>query len=241
MGHEADGSGPFPTVFEIHGGPTWHDSDAFAAGPAAWLDHGFAVVRVNYRGSTGYGREWTDALKHRVGLIELEDIAAVREWAVSSGLADPAKLVLTGGSWGGYLTLLGLGTQPDAWTVGIAAVPVADYVASYADEMEALKSLDRTFFGGSPQEVPDRYEASSPITYVEQVKAPVYISAGMNDPRCPIRQIDNYVERLRALDKPHEVYRYDAGHGSLVVEERIKQVRLELAFALRHVGAAIAD
>jgi acetyl esterase/lipase len=230
------GTGPFPTVFEIHGGPTWHDSDSFAAGPAAWLDHGFAVVRVNYRGSTGYGREWTDALKHRVGLIELEDIAAVREWAVSSGLADPSRLVLTGGSWGGYLTLLGLGTQPKSWTVGIAAVPVADYVTAYEDEMEALKSLDRTFFGGSPQEVPDRYEASSPLTYADQVIAPVYISAGMNDPRCPIRQIDNYVERLRALDKPHEVYRYDAGHGSLVVEERIKQVRLELAFALRHMG-----
>ncbi|MEV6008216.1 prolyl oligopeptidase family serine peptidase [Streptomyces sp. NPDC051976] len=231
-----EGAGSFPTVFEIHGGPTWHDSDSFTAGPAAWVDHGFAVVRVNYRGSTGYGREWTDALKHRVGLIELEDIAAVREWAVESGLADPARLVLTGGSWGGYLTLLGLGTQPQAWTVGIAAVPVADYAAAYADEMEALKSLDRTFFGGSPEEVPDRYRASSPLTYVEQVTAPVYISAGMNDPRCPIRQIDNYVDRLRSLDKPHEVYRYDAGHGSLVVEERIKQVRLELAFALRHVG-----
>jgi dipeptidyl aminopeptidase/acylaminoacyl peptidase len=230
-----EAAGPFPTVFEIHGGPTWHDSDAFAAGPAAWLDHGFAVVRVNYRGSTGYGREWTDALKHRVGLIELEDIAAVREWAVSSGLADPSRLVLTGGSWGGYLTLLGLGTQPDAWSVGIAAVPVADYPTAYADEMEALKSLDRTFFGGSPEEVPDRYEASSPLTYVDQVTAPVYISAGTNDPRCPIRQIDNYVERLRQLDKPHEVYRYDAGHGSLVVEERIKQVRLERAFAMRHV------
>jgi dipeptidyl aminopeptidase/acylaminoacyl peptidase len=230
------GPGPWPTVFEIHGGPTWHDSDAFAAGPAAWLDHGFAVVRVNYRGSTGYGREWTDALKHRVGLIELEDIGAVREWAVSSGLADPARLVLTGGSWGGYLTLLGLGTQPEAWSVGIAAVPVADYPTAYADEMEALKALDRTLFGGSPQEVPDRYEASSPLSYVGRVAAPVYISAGMNDPRCPIRQIDNYVEQLRALDKPHEVYRYDAGHGSLVVEERIKQVRLELAFALRYLG-----
>lgn len=230
---------PLPTVFEIHGGPTWHDSDAFAASPAAWLDHGFAVVRVNYRGSTGYGRAWTDALKHRVGLIELEDIAAVREWAVSSGLADPSRLVLTGGSWGGYLTLLGLGTQPEAWTVGIAAVPVADYATAYADEMEALKALDRTLFGGSPEEVPERYEASSPISYVEKVTAPVYISAGTNDPRCPIRQIDNYVERLRTLDKPHEVYRYDAGHGSLVVEERIKQVRLELAFALRHTGAAV--
>lgn len=237
----ATGWAPYPTVFEIHGGPTWHDSDAFAAGPAAWLDHGFAVVRVNYRGSTGYGREWTDALKHRVGLIELEDIAAVREWAVGSGLADPAKLVLAGGSWGGFLTLLGLGTQPDSWAVGVAAVPVADYVTAYGDEMEALKALDRTLFGGSPEEVPERFEASSPITYVEKVKAPVYISAGLNDPRCPIRQIDDYVERLEDLGKVHEVYRYDAGHGSLVVEERIKQLRLELDFVLRHLGMLPAD
>ncbi|MFF4156690.1 S9 family peptidase [Streptomyces sp. NPDC001678] len=230
------GEGPFPTVFDIHGGPTWHDSDAFAAAPAAWVDHGFAVVRVNYRGSTGYGRAWTDALKHRVGLIELEDIAAVREWAVASGLADPERLVLAGGSWGGYLTLLGLGTQPGSWALGLAAVPVADYVTAYHDEMEALKALDRTLLGGTPEEVPERYAASSPLTYVDDVRAPVYISAGMNDPRCPIRQVENYVERLKLRGHPHEVYRYDAGHGSLVTEERIKQLRLEIAFAERHLG-----
>nr|WP_307067309.1 prolyl oligopeptidase family serine peptidase [Streptomyces sp. B3I8] len=234
----AGASGPLPTVFDIHGGPTWHDSDAFAAAPAAWVDHGYAVVRINYRGSTGYGREWTDALKHRVGLIELEDISAVREWAVSSGLADPERLVLTGGSWGGYLTLLGLGVQPELWTVGIAAVPVADYVTAYHDEMEALKAMDRTLLGGTPEEVPERFEASSPLTYVDAVKVPVYISAGVNDPRCPIRQIENYVDRLAARGAVHEVYRYDAGHGSLVVDERIKQVRLELEFAARHVGGA---
>ncbi len=231
----AGSSGPLPTVFDIHGGPTWHDSDSFAAGPAAWVDHGYAVVRVNYRGSTGYGRAWTDALKHRVGLIELEDIAAVREWAVTSGLADPERLILTGGSWGGYLTLLGVGTQPESWTLGIAAVPVADYVTAYHDEMEALKALDRTLLGGTPEEVPDRFEASSPLTYVDDVKAPVYISAGVNDPRCPIRQVENYVKRLEARGAVHEVYRYDAGHGSLVVDERIKQLRLELDFASRHL------
>ncbi|AYG82009.1 Dipeptidyl aminopeptidase BIII [Streptomyces hundungensis] len=230
------GEGPFPTLFEIHGGPTWHDSDAFASGPAAWIDHGYAVVRVNYRGSTGYGRAWTDALKHRVGLIELEDIAAVRDWAVSSGLADPERLVLAGGSWGGYLTLLGLGTQPEAWALGLAAVPVADYVTAYHDEMEALKAMDRTLLGGTPEEVPERFRASSPLTYVDAVAAPVYISAGVNDPRCPIRQVENYVERLVARGAVHEVYRYDAGHGSLVVEERIKQVRLELDFASRHLS-----
>jgi acetyl esterase/lipase len=232
------GEGPFPTVFEIHGGPTAHDCDAFAPGPAAWVDHGYAVIMVNYRGSTGYGRDWTDALKHRIGLIELEDIAAVREWAVSSGLADPERLVLSGGSWGGYLTLLGLGTQPEAWSVGLAAVPIADYVTAYRDEMEELKAVDRTLLGGAPEEVPERFAASSPLTYVDAVKAPVYISAGLNDPRCPIRQVENYVDRLAQRGAVHEVYRYDAGHGSLVVEERIKQVRQEIEFATRHLPQA---
>ncbi|MFC1430990.1 prolyl oligopeptidase family serine peptidase [Streptacidiphilus sp. N1-3] len=230
------GEGPFPVLFQVHGGPTWHDSDAFAPGAAVWIDHGFAVVRVNYRGSTGYGQAWTDALRNRVGLIELEDIAAVRTWAIESGLADPSRLVLSGGSWGGYLTLLGLGTQPDDWALGLAIVPVADYVTAYHDEMEGLKAMDRTLLGGTPEEVPERFAASSPLTYVEQVRAPVYISAGLNDPRCPIAQIENYVARLEKLGRVHEVYRYEAGHGSLVVQERIKQLRLELDFVSRHLG-----
>jgi acetyl esterase/lipase len=227
--------GPFPTVFDIHGGPTAQDTDAFSPPAAAWIDHGFAVVRVNYRGSTGYGSAWRDAIEGRVGLTELEDIKAVRDWAVSAGLADPERLVLTGGSWGGFLVLLGLGTQPDDWTVGVASVPVADYIAAYEDEMEGLRAFDRSLFGGSPDEVPERYRESSPITYVERVKAPVLVLAGENDPRCPIRQIDNYLGRLAELGKPHEVYRYDAGHGSLVVAERIRQMAVEMAFARKHV------
>ncbi|GLZ08209.1 peptide hydrolase [Actinomadura sp. NBRC 104412] len=234
----AEGDAPFPTVFDIHGGPTAQDQDSFVPSTAAWVDHGFAVVRVNYRGSTGYGSEWRDAIEGRVGLTELEDIKAVRDWAVSSGLADPARLVLTGGSWGGFLTLLGIGTQPDDWTVAVAAVPVADYVAAYEDEMEGLQAFDRSLFGGSPDDVPERYKESSPITYVERVKAPVLILAGENDPRCPIRQIDNYLERLAELGRPHDVYRYDAGHGSLVVEERIKQMEAEISFARKHLGLA---
>jgi dienelactone hydrolase len=231
-----EGEGPFPTVFDIHGGPTAQDTDAFSPPTAAWVDHGFAVVQVNYRGSTGYGSEWRDAIEGRVGLTELEDIKAVRDWAVSSGLADPSALVLTGGSWGGFLTLLGLGTQPDDWSVGIAAVPVADYFAAYEDEMEGLQAFDRSLFGGSPDEVPERYRESSPLTYVERVRVPVLILAGENDPRCPIRQIDNYLKRLDELGTPHDVYRYEAGHGSLVVEERIKQMTAEMAFARRHLN-----
>jgi dienelactone hydrolase len=229
------GAGPFPTVFDVHGGPAAYDDDSFSPDAAAWIDHGFAVVRVNYRGSSGYGSEWRDAIEGRPGLVELEDIKAVRDWAVSSRLADPSRLVLTGGSWGGFITLLGIGTQPGDWSVAIGIVPVADYVAAYEDEMEALQAFDRSLFGGSPADVPERYTASSPITYVDQVTTPVLVMAGENDPRCPIRQIDNYLARLRELGKDHEVYRYDAGHGSLVVEERIRQMAATIDFARKHL------
>ena len=231
-----DGRGPFPTVFLVHGGPTHHDSDSFAADRAAYVDLGCAVVHVNYRGSTGYGAAWRDAITGRPGLTELEDVAAVHEWAVQSGLADAGRCVLAGGSWGGYLALLGLGTQPQRWAAGVAAVPVADYLAAYEDEMEPLRAFDRSLFGGSPAEVPDRYTRSSPITYVDAVRAPVLLLAGANDPRCPIRQIDNWITAAQERGKAVEVYRFDAGHGSLVVDERVRQMRAELEFVARVLG-----
>ncbi|MGW4486010.1 prolyl oligopeptidase family serine peptidase [Amycolatopsis sp. NPDC004368] len=227
--------GPLPTVFSLHGGPHAADEDRFSAYRATWLDAGFAVVEVNYRGSTGYGSAWRDAIEGRPGLTELEDVAAVHDWAVESGLSDKDKCVVNGASWGGYLSLLALGTQPSRWAAGVAGVPVADYVAAYEDEMEQLRSFDRALFGGSPSDVPAVYKECSPITYVDAVSAPVLILAGDNDPRCPIRQIENYLDRLGSRDAPHEFYRYDAGHGSLVIAETIKQTSIEVDFALRAV------
>ncbi len=233
---EPIGPRPHPAIFQVHGGPTANDSDAFSPSVQAWVDHGFAVLLVNYRGSSGYGKAWRDALEGNPGLTELEDIAKVHEWAVASRLIDPSRTVLAGGSWGGYVTLLGLGTQPERWALGIAAVPVADYIAAYEDEMEPLKAFDRSLFGGTPAKIPDFYRERSPITHVERVRAPVLILAGENDPRCPIRQIDNYVTRLRELGKSHDVYRYDAGHGSLVIEETIRQMHAQIAFVAKHLG-----
>ncbi|HEY4938552.1 MAG TPA: prolyl oligopeptidase family serine peptidase [Actinomycetota bacterium] len=230
------GPPPHPTIFWVHGGPAAHDRDAFSPRVQAWVDHGYAVVLVNYRGSTGYGREWRDALQDNPGLTELEDLAAVRAHLVREGLADPSRLILGGASWGGYLTLLGLGRQPDAWSLGLAAVPVADYVAAFEDEMEPLQAFDRALFGGTPAEIPDRYLERSPITYVDRVRAPLLIIAGRNDPRCPIRQIENYLGRLRSLGHPHEFYEFQAGHSSLVIDEQIRQMEAQIAFAHRHLA-----
>jgi dienelactone hydrolase len=226
---------PPPLYVDIHGGPTALDTDSFAAEPAAWVDAGFAVLSVNYRGSDGYGAVWRDALEADVGFTELADIAAVRDHLVATGEVDGDRCVLAGASWGGFLTLLGLGTQPERWAAGVAVVPVADYVAAYEDEMEPLKAFDRSLFGGSPTEVPDAYRRASPLTWVDAVRAPVLVVAGANDPRCPIRQIDTYLDALTACGHVHEVYRYDAGHGSAVVDERIRQVRIALDFVDRHL------
>ena len=115
-------------------------------------------------------------------------------------------------------------------------MPVADYVAAYEDEMEPLRAFDRSLFGGSPEQVPERYVASSPITHVDAVRAPVLVLAGANDPRCPLRQIENWLAAAAERGKDVEEYRYDAGHGSLVVDERVRQMRVELAFVARRLG-----
>ncbi|WP_406688203.1 prolyl oligopeptidase family serine peptidase [Saccharopolyspora sp. ID03-671] len=230
------GDGPVPTVFNLHGGPHAADEDRFSAYRAAWLDAGFAVVEINYRGSTGYGSAWRDAIEGRPGTTELEDVARVHDWAIETGLTTPALSVVAGASWGGYLTLLALGTQPERWAGGVAGVPVADYVSAFADEMEPLRAYDRALFGGSPEEIPAVYEKASPITYIDQVRAPVLVLAGDNDPRCPIQQILNYLDRLGEREIPFEFYRYDAGHGSLVVAETLRQVATEIHFARRAVG-----
>lgn len=220
----------YPAVFLVHGGPASADDDSFDAVRATYLDAGMAVVQVNYRGSTGYGSEWRDALTARVGHTELADIAAVQDDLVIRGLIDPDRCAIAGHSWGGFLTLLALGTQQSRWRCGVAGVPVADYLAAYEDEMEPMRAYDRALFGGSPAERKSAFEDSSPLTWVEYVQAPVLIFAGENDPRCPIRQINNYIDALDRRDKLHQVYRFNAGHGSMVVGERMRQVATEVNF-----------
>ena len=232
---DSGGPVPAPTVVSLHGGPHAADEDRFTAVRAAWVDAGFVHVEINYRGSTGYGSVWRDAIEGRPGTTELADVAAVVDRLVADGIADPARCVVEGWSWGGYLALLAAGTQPQRWAASIAGVPVADYLAAYEDEMEQLRAFDRALFGGSPQEQPELYRAASPLTHVGAVRAPVLLLAGENDPRCPIRQIDNYLDALAEHGNAYEVRRFDAGHGSLVIEETIRHIATEIDFARRAV------
>ena len=230
-----DGQGPFPTMMFVHGGPTWIDVDRWSPEVQAYVDAGFAVAMVNYRGSIGYGSEWRDALIGDIGGPELEDVLAGVDDLVARGIADPARLVVAGWSWGGYVTLMMLGTHPGRFKAGVAGVPVADYVASYEDMSPILQAYDRALLGGPPADVPDLMRRRSPIEHVDAVTEPLLILAGRNDSRCPIRQVINYVDRLQAREHPLELYLYDTGHASFVLDEEIRQVGVILGFLERTV------
>jgi dipeptidyl aminopeptidase/acylaminoacyl peptidase len=225
-------AGPHPLLALVHGGPNMAITDSFSPEVQAWVDHGFAVAMVNYRGSTGYGMEFRDALIGDPGFPEVADVISGLDRLVEEGVADPDRAVVAGGSWGGYIALLAVGLHPDRWRAAVAAVPVGDYPAAYEDESPSLQAFDRSLFGGSPAEVGDLYRERSPLTYVDRVRAPVLILAGDNDSRCPIAQVLNYVEALRQKGGDVELYRFDAGHGTLVIDERIRQMRAELGFTL---------
>ena len=230
-----EGQGPFPTMMFVHGGPTWIDVDRWSPEVQAYVDAGFVVAMVNYRGSIGYGSEWRDALIGDIGGPELEDVLAGLDDLVARGIADPSRLVVAGWSWGGYVTLMMLGTHPGRFKAGVAGVPVADYVASYEDMSPILQAYDRALLGGPPAEVPDLMRRRNPIEHVDAVTEPLLILAGRNDSRCPIRQVMNYVDRLQAREHPFELYLYDTGHVSFVVDEEIRQVGVILDFLARTV------
>jgi dipeptidyl aminopeptidase/acylaminoacyl peptidase len=232
---------PLPLVVEAHGGPHAQTEDSFDPYVQAWVDHGFAVLMPNYRGSTGYGKAWEDALEGDPGRPELVDLRAGRDLLVADGTVHPERVVLAGASWGGYLALLGIGTQPEAWSAAVAVVPVADYLTAYAEESPVLQEVDRSLFRGTPEERPDLYRERSPLTHVERVRAPVLIITGRNDTRCPLRQVDTYVAALAAHRVPHAYEVFEAGHGSLSVEEVIRQQALALDFIAEHLGTLRAQ
>lgn len=228
--------GPHPLVVEVHGGPQAQTDDSFDPHVQAWVDHGFAVLQPNYRGSTGYGKAWEDALQGDPGRPELVDVRAGRDHLVAQGLVDPERVVLAGASWGGYVALQGVGTQPEAWSAAVAVVPVADYLTAYAEEAPSLQEFDRSLFGGTPDEVPELYRDRSPLTHVDRVRAPVLIITGRNDTRCPIRQVDRYVAALAERDLPHTYDVFEEGHGSHAVDETIRQQALAMDFVAEHLG-----
>ena len=159
-------------------------------------DAGYAVLLVNYRGSTGRDAAFRERLRGDIGFPESEDILAGLDHVVAQGLVDPARVALEGWSWGGYLTLLNAGLHPDRWRAALGGIPVGDSVAAHYECAPALRAWDIATMGGSPMEVPELFRERNPLTYVDRVEAPVLLIAGEHDSRCPLGQV--MVVRARA-------------------------------------------
>ncbi len=230
------GDGPFPTILHTHGGPTAVMTNVFHAEAQAWLDHGFAFLSVNYRGSTTFGKAFEKAIWGQLGNLEIDDMAAARDWAIANNIAQPDAILLTGGSYGGYLTLQALGRRPELWAGGMAGVAIADWALMYEDQAETLRGYQRALFGGTPDEKPEAHRDSSPITYAASLQAPILVIQGSNDTRCPARQMQLYEQTLNELGKQIQVHWFDAGHGSYQNEQQIEHQELKMRFAYQVLG-----
>ena len=233
-----DGSGPFPTILETHGGPTSATTDSYAPNSQMWLDHGFAFLSINYRGSTTFGKQFEEKIWHDLGHWEVEDMVAARDWLVEQGIAIPDAILLTGWSYGGYLTLQALGTRPELWAGGMAGIAIADWAVQHEDTADMLRGYQEALFGGTPAQQPARYAASSPITYAAQVRAPVLIIQGRNDTRTPARPIEMYEATMKRLGKTISVHWFETGHlGSFAQTDlAIQHQEMLLRFAYSVLG-----
>ncbi|MGV9273605.1 prolyl oligopeptidase family serine peptidase [Streptomyces griseosporeus] len=228
---------PAPLVFLVHGGPADQDRDAYDATVHSLVASGYSVARVNYRGSTGYGPRWRRAFTAGVGHTQVQDLAAVRADLLRRGLAAPDATALWGVSWGAYLVLLALGTRPGLWQAGIAVKPLADWAAAHRSSTSALRALDLRLFGGTPDEVPERYARSSPLSYAPRVTAPLLVVGATRDAKCPPDQIRSYLSALDAAGVPHEAMWLDTGHDGYDGAAHVAVLRRAMTFLSRRLTA----
>jgi dipeptidyl aminopeptidase/acylaminoacyl peptidase len=232
-----EGIGPWPTVIETHGGPVAVAVDSYWPEGQAWVDNGFAYCSVNYHGSTTFGDKFRDSIVGNPGQLEVDDIVAARAWLVEHNVAKQQHVLLTGWSYGGYLTLQAIGSRPALWAGGVAFIAIADWEGMVGDDVTPpLRTYAQLLLGGSHDERPGVYRSASPITYAEQVRAPLLIIQGRGDTRCPAAQLVRYVERLEELGRDVEVIWFDAGHQGASRDDRIAWMTAALRFAARVVG-----
>ena len=230
------GPGPFPVVLSIHGGPEAQERANYGVGLYQYLlSRGIGVLAPNVRGSTGYGKAYQKLIHHDWGGAELEDFRAAAEYLRALEWVDGDRLGVYGGSFGGFATLSCVSRLPEYWAAAVDIVGPSNLV-TFAKAVPPTWRRMMAAWVGDPETEVDFLMSRSPITYVDQIRAPLFVIQGANDPRVVQPESDQIVERLRELgvDVTYDVYE-DEGHGFTKRVNELKAYGDTVAFFERHL------
>jgi dipeptidyl aminopeptidase/acylaminoacyl peptidase len=226
-----------PAVLLVHGGPNWLFQYNWYPLIQHMLSRGWLVLAPNYRGSTGYGREWQLASRFDLGGVDAADVMAGAAFLQKAGLADPNRIVVTGRSHGGYLTMVCLTQAPEIWAGGSAVVPFLNWFTGHANSREDLQHWDLENMG-DPVTNAELWRSRSPYFYLDRISAPVQLICGANDPRCPASESIEARERLLAMGKAVDFHLYpDEGHAFLKMDNLINAELQRVDFLARRLEA----
>lgn len=203
-------------IVHVHGGPTWHYEDWIDAEVQYLAAQGFTVFQPNYRGSTGFGRAFTDAIKaDGWGGREQDDIRAGIEALIAAGIAQPGKIGITGTSYGGYSSWCAITRWPVELVAASAPIcGMTDLVVDYETTRPDLRPLSASMMGGTPDEVPERFRERSPIHFVGNIRGRLLIIQGEQDPNVTPRNVTDVRQALDRAGIAYEVLTFeDEGHG----------------------------
>lgn len=210
-------------IILVHGGPTHHDEDAFDPEIQYLVAAGFTVLTPNYRGSTGFGLPFQEAIKQQGwGGIEQDDIATAANALIQHSLAKPGCIGVTGTSYGGYSSWCQITrVAPEVIKAAAPICGMTDLVVDYETTRPDLRPYSEEMMGGSPAQVPERYRERSPIHFVERIRGKLLIVQGANDPNVTPQNVTDVRQRLDAAGVPYEVLIFeDEGHGIAKPENR---------------------
>jgi dipeptidyl aminopeptidase/acylaminoacyl peptidase len=230
-----------PAIVYVHGGPTSQTTNTFNRFVQYMANQGYIVIAPNYRGSTGYGKAFQQANLFDMGGGDLQDVLAAADWIQQTGYVDPKKLILMGGGYGGYMTMMGVTKAPELWAAGVPIVPFVNWFTEIQNEDPVLQQSDLATMG-DPVKNKALYEDRSPINFVDQIKAPLYLLAGGNDPRCPKTEAQQVVDAVKKRGGVVEYKVYEnEGHGFSKVENQIDAYKRVADFLKAHVPPADCD
>jgi len=229
-----------PLITLSHGGPTGAATPDFQIGHQFWTSRGYAILDVNYGGSTGYGRAYRDRLLGNWGITDVRDCAAGAQAMGQQGRADPARLISKGSSAGGYTTLRAL-TRTRAFSAGISLYGIGDLEALVADTHKfESRYLDRLV--GPYPDRRDLYRDRSPITHVEELFAPILLLQGLDDPVVPLNQAELFAEAARRKGLPVALLVFEGeSHGFRKAETIRTSIEAQIDFLGRILGFQPAD